>query len=791
MKKFLVLIAISAITIGMCWAKPVSALKNIPLSKAVDGLELRAKALSTEATVIDNFRLSNKKGDILQDDTEIEVICDEFINGQFWEMGPKYNYNFTYEPLSNTIWGISCARYSVQSGDSVRRIGELYMARYEKHKPLEPFSRAMWNVTFPYNSGGSVQVNVYDWFCPSIVIGNPTGTTDPKGLKVAVASRYRETPMNTTSSKYTNNWFGVVKTTNFFDTTVSFTSDLKSVPLSDVYTNGTGNHILNEHIKGQFAHLNGNPYAIYFSRLTDINDVNPSNPREDGRMRPTKYAIAVINLNNTDNDFYNGLEKLQILPESVHNIYGDYVMTLNNGVCSQLNIDYDNNNNIYLATTNTTDNIYSSDDLSGSYAELPIPTVVKILYDEDNANAYYEEIITSSVQIDTMPYFTIRDYIWSKGGIFDLSYTDASPRFFWFNDDHEDELPFIVSKEDDYSFIASMRYYITEESVAIDLVEINKSNGIWSIRYIDDVSETWEIDWAQPEEAGLKTAYYYNAYRLALYDYSVFAADNNDNTKLNLYTYTEGCTHDQQISRTADGQYLVVKWRETDRTKDYKQIPNTTIHVGGWRWPAAPDGQFQETINKVYQSKVKLSYRRIDDTIWSKPVTVQGDRIHNSISFRGTFMPRIIPSINDVIMSYAYGLMQSPVQQNIDILMAHNFSSYQYSGIVSMDAVTGTFNTYTSIKEEGPAITNNLEIYPNPIVGTSIANFKFSLLNPSNIKLSIQNSLGQEIAVLADEFCNAMEYSTQYNVSKLPIGVYYLTLTSGSFVKTKAFTVIK
>jgi minor extracellular serine protease Vpr len=73
--------------------------------------------------------------------------------------------------------------------------------------------------------------------------------------------------------------------------------------------------------------------------------------------------------------------------------------------------------------------------------------------------------------------------------------------------------------------------------------------------------------------------------------------------------------------------------------------------------------------------------------------------------------------------------------------------------------------------------------YPNPFnPSTKIA---FSLPERNHVSLKIYNVLGEEIATPVDEVMNAGEYSVTFNAAHLASGIYFYTLTAGTFSQTK------
>ena len=85
----------------------------------------------------------------------------------------------------------------------------------------------------------------------------------------------------------------------------------------------------------------------------------------------------------------------------------------------------------------------------------------------------------------------------------------------------------------------------------------------------------------------------------------------------------------------------------------------------------------------------------------------------------------------------------------------------------------------------------DIEVFPNP-AENNIINFRFNLQEAGNTKLTISNVMGQVVAIVVDGYCNASEYTfANFNISDLPTGAYYYTLTSNSRTTTKMFNIIR
>lgn len=84
------------------------------------------------------------------------------------------------------------------------------------------------------------------------------------------------------------------------------------------------------------------------------------------------------------------------------------------------------------------------------------------------------------------------------------------------------------------------------------------------------------------------------------------------------------------------------------------------------------------------------------------------------------------------------------------------------------DNVTATSGGTTGLSEFGNSI--GMVQYPNPIITGSI--FKYTLEDAARVRLSVHNSLGQEIAVVADEVQNAGSQKIIWQAADLQPGVY-------------------
>jgi len=103
----------------------------------------------------------------------------------------------------------------------------------------------------------------------------------------------------------------------------------------------------------------------------------------------------------------------------------------------------------------------------------------------------------------------------------------------------------------------------------------------------------------------------------------------------------------------------------------------------------------------------------------------------------------------------------------------------------------GTYEYSSEIEVEinGPLTFDLAQNYPNPFnPSTSI---KYSVPESGNIRLSVLNIVGEEVAVLAEGFSQAGSFEVTFDASNLSTGVYLYKLQSANSVQTKKMMLLK
>ena len=88
-----------------------------------------------------------------------------------------------------------------------------------------------------------------------------------------------------------------------------------------------------------------------------------------------------------------------------------------------------------------------------------------------------------------------------------------------------------------------------------------------------------------------------------------------------------------------------------------------------------------------------------------------------------------------------------------------------------------------------PATYELAQNYPNPFNPSTT--IRVALPEASNVKLTVYNILGQEVAQLINGFRNAGTYNVVWNAQEVSTGIYVYRLEAGSNVITKKMTLIK
>lgn len=96
--------------------------------------------------------------------------------------------------------------------------------------------------------------------------------------------------------------------------------------------------------------------------------------------------------------------------------------------------------------------------------------------------------------------------------------------------------------------------------------------------------------------------------------------------------------------------------------------------------------------------------------------------------------------------------------------------------------------TVTGVEDQQPGINSSVNISPNPI--DKDANVQFSLVNTSQVSMSVFSTVGNELINVPAQFYDAGQHSLNLAVKQLPSGVYFVKIQAGSTVSIQRFVVM-
>ena len=102
---------------------------------------------------------------------------------------------------------------------------------------------------------------------------------------------------------------------------------------------------------------------------------------------------------------------------------------------------------------------------------------------------------------------------------------------------------------------------------------------------------------------------------------------------------------------------------------------------------------------------------------------------------------------------------------------------------------TYAYSDEVEVDVTAPLSFNLDQNYPNPFNPTT--NIKFSVPESGNVKLSVYNLVGEEVAVLVNGFSQAGTFEVTFDASNLSTGVYLYKLQSANSVQTKKMMLLK
>ncbi len=141
------------------------------------------------------------------------------------------------------------------------------------------------------------------------------------------------------------------------------------------------------------------------------------------------------------------------------------------------------------------------------------------------------------------------------------------------------------------------------------------------------------------------------------------------------------------------------------------------------------------------------------------------------------------------VWTYVYFDLSAAAGQTVEIIFQADAASTMWSYLYLDDISISS--SLTEINEDGslPGKFKLEQNYPNPFnPETSI---QYQLPTKGNVSLRVFDLLGNEVALLLNDYKNAGKYEVKFNGSNLSSGVYFYQIKAGQFLETKKFVLMK
>jgi hypothetical protein len=203
--------------------------------------------------------------------------------------------------------------------------------------------------------------------------------------------------------------------------------------------------------------------------------------------------------------------------------------------------------------------------------------------------------------------------------------------------------------------------------------------------------------------------------------------------------------------------------------------------------------QVTTNINFTVVPRVDTGFGGFHGTVRANGAVVAGvsvyvvDAAQNFVSY-GITDAKGAYKMNDVAAGVYHVITDMPTY-NSTSSTAITISAASSSASVDLALSTSSVNAVTSDNSGKVAGFSLEQNYPNPFNPTT--NIRYSVAALANVKLSVYDILGREIATLVNENQVAGTYNVVFNASKLTSGIYFYKLQVGSQTITKKLTLLK
>jgi hypothetical protein len=159
----------------------------------------------------------------------------------------------------------------------------------------------------------------------------------------------------------------------------------------------------------------------------------------------------------------------------------------------------------------------------------------------------------------------------------------------------------------------------------------------------------------------------------------------------------------------------------------------------------------------------------------------------NNLGFE---IQRSTEGVEFFIVGFINGHGTTTEQQNYSYTDRNLDNGKYYYRLKQVD-FNGTYEYSDVVEVEWRAFNSFLleQNYPNPFNPTTTIGF--GIQNKSNVKITILNAIGEEVALVLNEEKESGFYQVEFNAANLPSGVYFYQLRAGDFIQTKKMILLR
>lgn len=228
-----------------------------------------------------------------------------------------------------------------------------------------------------------------------------------------------------------------------------------------------------------------------------------------------------------------------------------------------------------------------------------------------------------------------------------------------------------------------------------------------------------------------------------------------------------------QLSKTADGQYLVAKWIDY---RDQSPIFTEDLFAFG-------DDQAPDTLNVT---DVFISVSRTGSGVWTAtPVNLTDDIRLDRITWIPDVLPNDLKSIP--LLEVQAAQLETDVTDGQILVGQHDVvNRMQYVAVSSFDATVAVGVNETPQQDAASMLG---KATPNP--ASASASISFTVPNSGYATVELYNALGQKVATVFDGMAQGGANTATVRAQELPAGIYYYTLKFNGSTATRTLSIVR